>query len=276
MSNNRVPLAILCCFFIAFVLQGILKLSGVFIFEKALDWDIFAIIDNTLWLDILFNSIINIIAVYCLSFALTTRPYSNKWYHYVIIALSSVAMITLKLLVDVPVEFQFLIDIYLYIIVPLIINLTTSSEYKAFKNKSFAITLTIQIMLYFCYLGLCYWSSLLNSILLIEPTQVCSMTSFLIFIEVYIGLVVIMLCCNILLSKIKKGVTDMIYPQNIASEDAKKKELERVKAEKESKKANKNGKSFQLKRRMVFYKTRYCKLFNINSRVCRIMFNIKF
>ena len=58
MLNKKVPLAILCCFLIAFLIQGILKLSGVFIFEKVLDWDIFSIIDSNLWLNILFNSII--------------------------------------------------------------------------------------------------------------------------------------------------------------------------------------------------------------------------
>ena len=46
-DNSKVPIAILSCFLIAFILQGILKISGVFIFEKALDWEIFKIIDNS-------------------------------------------------------------------------------------------------------------------------------------------------------------------------------------------------------------------------------------
>lgn len=203
MSNRKVPTAILCCFLIAYIIQGILKLSGIFIFEKALDWDIFAIIDENIWLNILFNSIINIIAVYCLSFCLTTRPYSNKWYHYAIIIVSSVSMITLKLLVVIPIQFQFLIDVYLYIIVPLVINLTTNKKYKVI-NKNFIIVLAIQILLYFCYLGLCYWSLLLNSLIPIDQTILNSANMFLTFLEVYIGLVTIMLSFNILLSNIKK------------------------------------------------------------------------
>ena len=235
MTNKRVPLAILSCFVIAFIIQGILKLSGVFIFEKALNWEIFELIDNNIVLNIIFNSLVNIIAVYCLSFSLTTRPYSNKWYHYVIICLSSIGIMTLKLLILIPIRLQFLLDIYLYIIVPLIINLTTQKQYKLWGNKSFIILCTIQILLYFCYLGLCYWSSLLNSILLIEPIFANSMTSFLIFFEVYIGLVILMLCFNVFIDKIKKGDIFMIYPQNIASDEAKQKELEKVKAKKEKK-----------------------------------------
>lgn len=241
MLNKKVPLAILCCFLIAFLIQGILKLSGVFIFEKALDWDIFAIIDSNLWLSILFNSIINIIAVYCMSFCLSTRPYSNKWYHYVIIVVSSVSMITLKLLVFIPIKFQFLIDAFLYIVVPLIINLTTDKEYKIFKSRNFVVILAIQILLYFCYLGLCYWSNLLNSLLPIDQIVLNSMDTFLIYFEVYIGLIALMLSCNMLLSKIK-GDINMNYPQNIASEKARKEELERINSIKANKKAKKNDK----------------------------------
>lgn len=241
MLNKKVPLAILCCFLIAFLIQGILKLSGVFIFEKVLDWDIFSIIDSNLWLNILFNSIINIIAVYCISFCLTTRPYSNKWYHYVIIVVSSVSMITLKLLVFIPIKFQFLIDTFLYIVVPLIINLTTDKEYKIFKSRNFVVIFAIQILLYFCYLGLCYWSNLLNSLLPIDQIVLNSMDTFLIYFEVYIGLIALMLSCNILLSKIK-GDINMNYPQNIASEKARKEELERINLIKANKKAKKNDK----------------------------------
>ena len=241
MLNKKVPLAILCCFLIAFLIQGILKLSGVFIFEKALDWEIFSIIDSNLWLNILFNSIINIIAVYCMSFCLTTRPYSNKWYHYVIIVVSSVSMITLKLLVFIPIKFQFLIDTFLYIVVPLIINLTTDKEYKIFKSRNFVVILAIQILLYFCYLGLCYWSNLLNSLLPIDQIVLNSMDTFLIYFEVYIGLIALMLSCNMLLSKIK-GDINMNYPQNIASEKARKEELERINLIKANKKAKKNDK----------------------------------
>lgn len=241
MLNKKVPLAILCCFLIAFLIQGILKLSGVFIFEKALNWEIFAIIDSNLWLSILFNSIINIIAVYCLSFCLTTRPYSNKWYHYVIIVVSSVSMITLKLLVFIPIKFQFLIDAFLYIVVPLIINLTTDKEYKIFKSRNFIVIFAIQILLYFCYLGLCYWSSVLNSLLPIDQVVLNSMDTFLIYFEVYIGLIALMLSCNILQSKIK-GDINMHYPQNIASEKARKEELERINSIKANKKAKKNDK----------------------------------
>lgn len=241
MLNKKVPLAILCCFLIAFLIQGILKLSGVFIFEKALDWEIFSIIDSNLWLNILFNSIINIIAVYCMSFCLTTRPYSNKWYHYVIIVVSSVSMITLKLLVFIPIKFQFLIDTFLYIVVPLIINLTTDKEYKIFKSRNFVVILAIQILLYFCYLGLCYWSNLLNSLLPIDQIVLNSMDTFLIYFEVYIGLIALMLSCNMLLSKIK-GDINMNYPQNIASEKARKEELEKINSIKANKKAKKNDK----------------------------------
>lgn len=204
MINKKVPLAILSCFVIAFIIQGILKLSGIFIFEKTLDWDIFNIIDNNIILNIVFNTIICFISVYCLSLTLTTKAYSNRWYHYIVIGLSSIGMVTLKTLIQPNIQYQIIIDVYLYILVPFIINLTTDNKYKLFTNKSFIIVLTLQILLYFCYLGLCYWSGLLNSLILATQIKLTSMGNFLVFLEVYIGLFAIMLSSNILLSKIKK------------------------------------------------------------------------
>lgn len=204
MINKKVPLAILSCFVIAFIIQGILKLSGIFIFEKTLDWDIFNIIDNNIILNIVFNTIICFISVYCLSLTLTTKAYSNRWYHYIVIGLSSIGMVTLKTLIQPNIQYQIIIDVYLYILVPFIINLTTDNKYKLFTNKSFIIVLTLQILLYFCYLGLCYWSGLLNSLIPATQIKLTSMGNFLVFLEVYIGLFAIMLSSNILLSKIKK------------------------------------------------------------------------
>ena len=48
-KNNKVPIAILSCFLIAFILQGVLKISGILVFEKALNWEIFDIIDTHKW-----------------------------------------------------------------------------------------------------------------------------------------------------------------------------------------------------------------------------------
>ena len=236
-NNKKVPIAVLSCFLIAFILQGVLKICGVFIFEKALEWDVFNIIDEVLWLNILFNSFINIIAVYCLSFSLSTKAYSKKWYHYAIILVSSVGMMTLKLLVLVPLQWQFLCDIFLYVIVPMIINLTSNREDTIYKNKSFILALSIQVLLYFCYLGLAYWSSMLNSLLPIQQEFLGSMDMFLIYFELYIGLILLMLSCNCLVYKIKSEVNNMHYPQNIASEEAKKKALEQAKQKKEQKKS---------------------------------------
>ena len=84
MKNHKVPSAILSCFLIAFIIQGVLKLSGIFVFDKALDWDIFKIIDNNKFLYVVYYSILIFIVEYCLSFALTTKCYSKKWYHTVI------------------------------------------------------------------------------------------------------------------------------------------------------------------------------------------------
>ena len=218
-KNSKVPMAILSCFLIAFIIQGILKLCGVFVFEKVLDWDIFNVIDDTLWLNIVFNSFITCISTYCLSFSLTTRPYSNKWYHYIIIVLSSTGIVALKLLLYPSISIQIILDIYLYIIVPFIINITTDTKYKVISK---VYTLICQILLYFCYLGICYWSSTLNSLLPITQIYTGSMQIFLIYFEVYIGLISLMLTTNILLSKIK-GENNMHFPINIANDIAKKK-----------------------------------------------------
>lgn len=235
-DNSKVPVAILSCFLIAFVLQGILKLCGVFVFEKALTWDIFRIIDSSKILTIGFQWIINIIAVYCLSFALTSRAYSNKWYHYVIIALVSLPIIILRTTTVATLWLEYLYDIILYIGVPIVINSTTDKKYKLFEDKditSIVITISIQILLYFCYLGLSYWSGLTSSMIPVNQTTLNSSASFLIFFELYIGLTTMMLSLNNLIQKWKKEINKMFRPQNIASDEAIAEELAEVESKEE-------------------------------------------
>ena len=226
-DNKKVPVAILSCFLIAFVLQGILKLCGVFVFEKALTWDIFRIIDSSKILTIVFQWIINIIAVYCLSFALTSRAYSNKWYHYVIIASVSLPIIILRTTTVATLWLEYLYDIILYIGVPIVINSTTDNKYKLFEDKD------IQILLYFCYLGLSYWSGLTSSMIPVNQTTLNSSASFLIFFELYIGLTTMMLSLNNLIQKWKKEINKMFRPQNIASDEAIAEELAEVESKEE-------------------------------------------
>ena len=205
-DNSKVPSAILSCFLIAFILQGILKLSGVFIFEKALNWDIFRIIDNNRVLEIIYYTIINAFAVYCLSFAFSRKTYSNKWYHYILVIGIAGITTSLKYLLPYKVELQFVYDILSYIIVPTIISLTLDKKYRVFDKinlNAVIITLTIQIVLYFCYLGLCYWSLMLNSLIISTQVTLYSSTHFLVFFEMYIGLYMILLSTSILIDKIK-------------------------------------------------------------------------
>lgn len=224
-KNSKVPMAILSCFLIAFIIQGILKLCGVFIFEKAISWDIFRIIDNNIVLNVIYQILINIIAVYCLSFALTTKCYSRKWYHYIIILFSSVIITTIRTLILTPMYLEYLFDIILYIVIPIIINISSNKNYKLFEKLGLTNIITlisIQILLYFSYLGLTYWSSLLSSFIITSQVTLYSSAYFLIFLEVYIGLFLIMLSLNIFISK-QKGEESMIRPQNISSDLAKKK-----------------------------------------------------
>lgn len=229
-NNSKVPIAVLSCFLIAFILQGVLKLSGVFIFEKALNLEIFKIIDNSLTIQIIFYSLIISITVYCLSFALTSKPYSNKWYHYLIIFISSVAVTTIRLFVKISYQLNICLDVVVYIVVPLVVNLTTDKEYRLFGNNLFDIilTITIQISLYFCYLGLGYWSTLLTSILPLDTMWLTSSLNFLTQIEMYIGIITFMLSMNMLIIKVKEKLT-MRMPIDIASDEAKEKELEEIK-----------------------------------------------
>lgn len=167
---------------IAFIIQGILKLCGIFVFEKALDWDIFKLIDNNLWLQIIYYSLIVFATMYCLSFSLTSRPYSKKWYHYVILTISSIGITILRLLVSLSYIVQIVIDLFIYIVVPIVINLTSSNEDRLLKKNVFnvVLTITIQCGLYFCYLGLTYWSCLLNSMLITTPLFVTASRQFLV------------------------------------------------------------------------------------------------
>lgn len=204
-DNSKVPIAVLSCFLIAFIVQGVLKISGVFIFEKALDWEIFQIIDKSKFLNVSYYAFITMIPIYCLSFILTNKPYSNKWYHYLLIVIVSYSITWLRLTYNLSYSMHTILDIVGYVVVPFIINLTNSNKNKLFNNDftSVIITLSIQIAFYFCYLGLTYWSSLLTSLIVINPMFVSTSRSFLIFFEVYIGIITAMLSSNLLIKKIK-------------------------------------------------------------------------
>ena len=204
-NNSKVPSAILSCFLIAFVIQGILKINGIFIFEKALDWDIFRIIDSYKILEIIYYTIINAFAIYCLSFSFAKKIYSNKWYHYVLIIGGSSLITSLKLLLTYSVEIQFVYDILSYVIIPTIISLTLDKEDRVFDKislEAIIITISVQIALYFCYLGLCYWSLMLNSLIISIQVTLYASVHFLVFFEMYIGLVMIMLSLNRIFNKI--------------------------------------------------------------------------
>ena len=203
-DNSKVPIAILSCFLIAFILQGILKKSGVFVFEKALDWEIFRIIDNHKWLQIIYYGLINCIAMYCLSFALTTKPYSRKFYHYLVLLIVSMSITACRILISTPIFMEHIYDYCMYILTPIFINLTTDKNNLFSKTKNYnyiVFIISIQILLYLCYLGLCYWSSTLNSIIIIQQIYVYASSSFLIQFEVYTGLVLLMLSLNYAINK---------------------------------------------------------------------------
>lgn len=227
-DNSKVPVAILSCFLIAFIVQGVLKLSGIFIFEKALNWEIFLIIDSNLIFQFIYYSLMVIIIVYCLSFSLTEKAYSKKWYHYIIIILPSIIITSIRWVNTFRYEIEIMLDFVLYVMIPFIINLTTEKEYKLFKPSLFSIilTLSIHIGLYFCYLGLTYWSSILSSICITTDMVIISAsTNFLIQFEKYIGLISFMLGMNMFIRSIK----NMIKPIDIASDEAKIEELESLK-----------------------------------------------
>ena len=233
-DNSRVPSAVLSCFLIAFILQGVLKISGILVFEKALNWEIFSIIDNNKWLQVIYYSFISFVAVYCLSFALTKKPYSNKWYHYIIMIITTVCVMAFRLYGKYTPQQNLFMDTLLYILVPFIIAITTDRKYRLFEDLkifNIVIILTINISLYFCYLGLTYWSNLVTSLLPITTIWVNSSTMFLINFEIYIGLITCMLSMNILISKFKEKCY-MNMPVNIATTKAKLEAKEKVLAKK--------------------------------------------
>lgn len=221
-DNRKVPVAVLSCFLIAFILQGILKLCGVLVFEKALGWGIFNIIDRYKWLQIIYYSLFVTIVIYCLSFCMTSKPYSKKWYHYIIIVLTAVSVTTLREFVKLSIRLDILVDILAYIITPFIINITTNSDERLCKNDLFGIvtTLTLNIVFYLCHLGLQYWSAILNSIFPQHSMWLGSSSNLLIQLEVYIGLACIMLTTNELVKSIRRD-NNMFEPMNIANEKAK-------------------------------------------------------
>ena len=156
--------------------------------------------------------------------------------HYILILLVCYLNTYIKLNYNITFVIHILFDILLYIILPIIINITTDRKYRFLDKSLFGVifTITIQIALYFCYLGLCYWSNLLNSLLPQIPVLLSASTNFLIQLELYIGVIMIMLSLNLFINKYK-GDKNMNIPMNIASDEAKEKELEEVK-EKDTKK----------------------------------------
>ena len=205
-DNKKVPIAILSCFLIAFVIQGLLKFCGVFIFEKALYWGIFTIIDSNIYLQITYYSIIVFITMYCLSFMLVDKPYSKQWWHYMVLIVFAFGITTFRLIGTYSATFNMFLDIVLYVLVPFFINVTTSKKHKIFENNLFGIvtTLSINIFMYFGYLGLNFWSNLLNSLLPIDTMWLPASTNLLIQLEVYIGLVTLMLSMNGLVQYVKR------------------------------------------------------------------------
>jgi hypothetical protein len=131
--------------------------------------------------------------------------------------------------------------VLLYVVVPFVINITTDKSNRLFEKIdifSVVTTLSINIFIYFSYLGLTYWSNILTSLLPIQTVWLSSSTNFLIRIEIYIGMITYMLSMNMLIKKIKEE-KNMNMPMDIASDEAKKKELEDIKAKKNG---NKNAK----------------------------------
>jgi hypothetical protein len=237
--NKKVPFAILSCFLIAFVLQGLLKMCGVFVFEKVITWDIFRIIDQSKILTIIFYLFINGIACYCLSFALTSNPYSKKYWHYILIFGVTLICTIIRCNVLINIIVTNVLDVLNYIVVPIIINMTTDKQYKLYtqsKITNLISVITLQILFYFIYIGLNFWSGLLNSI--IPSTQYCLYISsnFLIIFEVFIGLGLLMSSINMIIREIKSGGGSMFVPMNIASDEAKEKELQEHKEKLENKK----------------------------------------
>ena len=207
-DNSKVPVAVLCCFLIAFIVQGVLKLSGILVFEKALDWEIFGIIDNSKVLQCIIYPIFTCLGIYCLSFSLTKSPYSKKWFHYVLILIAgycSTIYRTLK--VDYAYQIDIILDVIIYIFVPFLISITNDKDKKLFKNNLYGIvtSLAIHIFMFCGYLGISYWSNLLTSLLPINPVFLCSSTNFLIRLELYIGLIAFMLSMNSLTNYVKEN-----------------------------------------------------------------------
>ena len=239
--NKKVPMAIFSLFMVAFVLQVILKLSGVFIFDKALNWEVFGFIDNNLWLAIPYYSVFVFLPMYCLSFTLTRKPYSNKWYHYLILVVISAGVTTFKLLVKFDTKTTLLIDIIIdliiYIGVPILIHFTHNKNNRLFETLNITniiIVIASQILIYFAYLGLNYWSLLLNSFIPTDQIFLYASSALLVQMEVYMGLVMLMLSINILIERFKKE-GNMVRPINVATDKAKEEELKKVQDKKNKK-----------------------------------------
>lgn len=228
-DNSKVPFAVWCCFLIAFIVQCILKMNGIFVFEKTLNWQIFDTIDKNITLTIIYYSFTIMLVQYCLSFSFTGTLKPKKFYHYFLIVNSSFLVTIIRTKMIFTLSENMLMDILLYIVIPIVINITSNAENRLFKRDLFDIvaTISVHIALYMFYLGLTYCSSMLASIIVIKPTWVSPSKAFLIYFELYWGLVTLKMTMNMLINKLKRRNV-MIMPVNIASDEAKEKELEEL------------------------------------------------
>lgn len=197
-QKNKIAVATLACFLVAFVAAYALKILGIFIFEKALDWQIFKIIDENRFLLIAFYTVLTFGIMYCLTFAPSGKLYSKIWWHYVILAATSIGTVLGRLyFVPVP-QAHFIYDIIAYIGIPIIFNIFI------FKTIDKMVAIVTSIFLYFCFAGMTDWSNMLNELLDIYITNPPASTYMLIYTEVLIGLGLILLSGNYAINYLKE------------------------------------------------------------------------
>jgi|GEM_PF-5130821 len=194
-QKHKVATAFLVCFLTAFTSLYLLKIIGVPIVNEAvLNSGFFRFIDERKWLLVIYFCVLNLIGAYCLCFAMNDKPYSKVWWHYLVIVVPTI-LVTLGRIYLMPIsQMDIVYDIILYIILPIFFAFFINKNNHNIKNK--VILLLFTLILYFYFIGTTWWSAILNGYIYCENAPPAISSTFLIFLEVYIGLGLLVAAMN--------------------------------------------------------------------------------
>lgn len=218
-QKHKVAMSVFCCFLVAFVTLYAIKIFGVFLFGDLIAWSIWETIDSIKWLSIIYYCFWSILCTYLFVFTLNDKPYSKTWWHYIFIVIIPILCVLGRTYFIPFTQMEFLYDIIQFILTPLLFWFILQKGYKENILYKFAIII-LNIIMYFYYLGVKYYSRTVNQLTTLAFTQTTASAHFLINMEIYFGIMLLMILSNLTINYIKES-GKMEKPLDIADLTAK-------------------------------------------------------